>query len=312
MKKILFITSILFIFSNSYGQLCLAEDITSLWPIENITWDYELHAENTISLPNAGQTLLISSSSNVFFYAGNSIRLKSGFRAVSAENSSFKVQLADCIGCDEIGDIELEVIVNGMMIGPEGDNFGFLARNATRYSLEVVNRNGDLVCDVSGFAAHDEWTLDVWDGTGCSQAVYVYRLILENSCGDVYEHYGDVTLLDPSWFTKSESANSKMKSIAQKDNILGDIDKNSKKYFDNRSFNDISLDLRILSGKLILGNLTNSSTIELTDITGKVIYSTTNQEDNIVIDLSDHPEGIYILNVISKEQIISEKIHLQH
>ncbi len=51
------------------------------------------------------------------------------------------------------------------------------------------------------------------------------------------------------------------------------------------------------------------SKIEITDITGKIIYSDNNIVDEIVkIDISTEREGIYILRIETEEGIITNKL----
>ena len=49
-------------------------------------------------------------------------------------------------------------------------------------------------------------------------------------------------------------------------------------------------------------------TLYVTDITGKILFSTSQQSSEISIDLSDFDSGVYFLNIFNQSQILTKKL----
>ena len=59
---------------------------------------------------------------------------------------------------------------------------------------------------------------------------------------------------------------------------------------------------------ITINSLTPVSSIQLFDMSGKMLQSLTPHDDNVTISLSSYPQGIYIIKVASSEAIITQKI----
>jgi len=63
-------------------------------------------------------------------------------------------------------------------------------------------------------------------------------------------------------------------------------------------------------GKFIieLTNKTTESTIEIYDLMGKKVWSKVSSENKLEIDISNQPKGIYLVKVVSENNVIIQKI----
>jgi len=57
-----------------------------------------------------------------------------------------------------------------------------------------------------------------------------------------------------------------------------------------------------------LTNKTTESTIEIYDLMGKKVWSKVSSENKLEIDISNQPKGIYLVKVVSENNVIIQKI----
>lgn len=58
----------------------------------------------------------------------------------------------------------------------------------------------------------------------------------------------------------------------------------------------------------IIGNLASGSTLTITDITGKVVYSTFINKEQVIINTSEFENGVYIVQIANNHAVYNKKL----
>lgn len=77
---------------------------------------------------------------------------------------------------------------------------------------------------------------------------------------------------------------------------------------DNISHEGIDVCYNSVDCNVAISSPTPVSSIQIFDMSGKMLQSLSPQYDNVTISLSSYPQGIYIIRVANSESIITEKI----
>ncbi|MBL4657581.1 MAG: T9SS type A sorting domain-containing protein [Flavobacteriales bacterium] len=274
-------------------------------------------------IPEIEGDVVVGSSQNVQFVAGNFIELLPGF---STElGAEFKAEIGDCSPSFEPDPI-IFLGLSANLISPDGTIAGApallhgSATNATSYDIDIYRQNSDieLLYSTEDIAINAN-PFVLWDGSGaCLNHVGQVYLRLYN-CDHEAEWGNNVT---PTTRTVTVTFAAGCKTAQESEDttanpIFGDtlvelaldVRENNQRVQpsyrvvpnpNNGNFN-IEIDL----------NEKEKYNIKICDLLGKVVYQVKGVESEIfVIDISQNPEGIYLVSLWSEDQMYFRKIIL--
>ena len=79
----------------------------------------------------------------------------------------------------------------------------------------------------------------------------------------------------------------------------------------NVKSNSINIFPNPTEGQFKINNLTNNSNILITDITGRIIYQNNVNSNELTIDLSEQPTGVYFINISDNKTSYTQKLIVQ-
>lgn len=284
------------------------ESITSV-PYNTVTSVVSI-AANTISLPASGSTLVVEPGASLTMTAKNSITLTHGFHAKSGCYFVAKLVSYDC-NCG--GDISVlswtnYFSCNGWLC--------YIASNANTYEFEAFNTLGQTVYQDAGKAFENPNKTYVWNGTGSSYGWHTCRTTFRNNCArelsNTYQvlSQGDPTTLksvNVSDTTTNTSTNSTSTTI--NNNIRNNEPILSSNLVNAESEHTVNIFPNPNNGHFSITTTgTKNLSIQILDALGKTVYNKIRQGQNIELDLSDLPNGIYFIKLINGNSIYYDKI----
>jgi len=231
--------------------------------------------------------VIVPPNGDVIFRAGNSISLKTGFKA--EEGSQFLAQTTPCYCMPICAWIPIVITPNGDEIN---DELCISVVGAHIYNLTIWNSWGNVIYTGSGSIINNEHTC-IWDGSGQnSDGVYYYSLVLTSNCsGEEITYQGSISVYN-GFDNKGED----LKVINHYSNDCS-IFPNPHPGIFKIQWDDESL---------------SHYSIEVINSMGSLVYERKNVLPGITeIDISTQPKGIYFVRLQAGEKVITEKVVYQ-
>lgn len=265
----------------------LQSDITNVnYTAVNEKFIHE-QALNTIVLPYDGKDLNVNSGGKLIFTASSQITLKPGFSVTAG--GAFRSNL-QTLGFGESG-----ISSSGPFPNPinNGHVLKLNADNVDSWECEILTVQGQLIYNSAGKVPPDGAIELLTIPTTLAAGAYVCDIRLRNSCGELFHKASNITIYHGSG--RLSTVPEEAKEVVNKEVV-----NNTK----------ISIYPNPAVGKFVLslGDKHELHNIKISDSNGKVVYENVCRDESLVLDLSNHSKGIYIVQVLSDTDTYIYKI----